>query len=218
MLSELSGLSQQDPIPLGSTFQFHVAFWTLSRLKAFDLTELPEVSLGVWYQLGCNCRVVPLLDGQRDPSLSHEPQWPVIAAPEECWCTICLGHVLVHMMDDMHWCTGSKWLGKIEDTQFTYSSFALHSITRQSERWARVKCTRMCWRYQTCCAVSCMSWCIVAALIIELHSAGLLHHWTQICSLKDYCLAVTLFFLFCASSPELWGTILSPFCSTCSNI
>lgn len=60
-------------------------------------------------------------------------------APADCWCTICAGHVLVHMMDDMRWCTGSKWLGKIEDTQFTYSSFSLHSITRRSEQPVCVK-------------------------------------------------------------------------------
>lgn len=149
MLPWILGLVPTRPHPSsrGMTIQFHVAFLTLSNIKAFDLRALPEVSLGVWYQLWYNCRVISLLGGQKASTTSLGDQRSQRWGPTECWCTICLRHVLVHMMDDMRWCTGSKWLGKIEDTQFTYSSFALPSITRQSEQWARAKCTGMCWIY-----------------------------------------------------------------------
>lgn len=81
-------------------------------------------------------RVVPLLDGQS----GCRPVAPLTRdcsaeASAECWCTVCLAHVLVHMMDDMRWCTGSKWLGETEDAQFTYSPFALLSAATWRSHW-----------------------------------------------------------------------------------
>lgn len=101
--------------------------WHVVKKKKMSREREWSVHLGVGHWLWRSNRVIPLLNGQSEyrPVVSVTRDHSTKASAE-CWCTVCRVCVPVDMMDDMRWCTGSKWLGKTEDAQFTYSCFALH--------------------------------------------------------------------------------------------